>query len=381
MGQTRHPSRPTLPDDLVQRSGSCDTSQDEATALQALSKEMIKVFKDHPDPSYEPEAAALASVITAKDDPGLFQAFVDGAAGKDHPEYLIGLKTITKIFKDRPSEVEAIATSSAVNVQDSPELFMTFLNAIIMEGNQTGNNIDRRLSEWFKDLVETIPAAGHSSSISEAAVLSFRETVKANLDPTLLIRLVFSLNLAEGGKWAPLRIGPLLKRLQKRLDEAVEQSEVETQYQLVCTLSIVLEAMADKRTAGISRLKLHDPLLKQFDHLSKSQELRLAQAGRYAYQALLSVPNDEGPYKALWRHAYTVAKGAAKLAGAVSAMDPSKILEGAEQLQDLPDLIESVVNAAKALYTAYNGMEDMVPRQKRWYAALRCTDFLHRRIE
>jgi len=376
MGQTRNPSRPKLTDDLVQRLESRDTSPEEATALQALSKQMIKVFKDHPDPSYVREATALASVVTAKDYPDLFHAFVDGAGGKDHPEYLVGLKTITKIFKDRPSEVKAVATLSAVNVQDPPDLFMTFLNAIIVEGNQNNDNIDRKLSKRFKDLVETISAAGHSSSIPKAAVLSFLESVNSNLDPTLLIRLVFALNLTEGSKWAPMRLGPLLNRLQKRLDEAVEQSEVETQYQLVCTLSIVLDVMADKKTTGISRLKLHDPLLKQLNHLSENQELRLARAAGYAYQALLSIPNDEGPYKALWRHARTVADGALKLASAVSAMDPSKILEGAEKLSELPELINSFVEAAKDLYTLYNDLGDAVPREKHWYAALRCTEFL-----
>src|SRR5579862_6781590 len=376
MGQTRHPSRPTLTSDLVQRLGSTDTSQEEATALQALSKEMIKCFKDHPNPSYVPEATALASVVTARDYPDLFHAFVDGAAGKDHPEYLVALKTIIKIFKDRLSGLEAVATSSAVNVQDPPDLFMTFLNAIIVEGSQNCNNLDRKLSKRLKDQVETILVAGHSSPIQEAALLSFRKTVNADLDPTLLIRLVFALNLADGGKWVDMRLGPLLDSLRTRLDKAIEQNEVETQYQLVCTLSIVLDVMADKKTTHLSRVTLHDPLLKLFSKLSKSRELRLAQAAGYAYQAMLSIPNDEGPYKALWRHAYTIADGAAKLASAVSAMDPSKILEGAEKLRDLPDLMKSLVDAAHALYTVYNGVNDAALRQKRWYKALQCTEFL-----
>lgn len=117
-------------------------------------------------------------------------------------------------------------------------------------------------------------------------MLSFRETVNANLDPTLLIRLVFALNLSEGGKRAPMRLGHLLDNLRTRLEKAVQQNDVEIQYQLVCTLSIVLDVMADKKTTNLSRLELHDPLLKRFHELSKSQELRLARAAGYAYQAL-----------------------------------------------------------------------------------------------
>jgi hypothetical protein len=340
---------------------------------------MVKVFKDHPDPSYVPEAVALASVVAAKDFPDLFQAFVDGANGKDHPEYLLGLKTITKIFKDkrRPSVLEDVAVSSDVNVQDPSDLLMAFVNAIMVEGKQNSNKIDRKLSEQFRTVVETIQTADHSSSIREDAVLSFRKTIEStNLDPTLLIWLVFALNHAEGDKWADMRLGPLLDSLRTRLANAVKQNEVETQYQLVCTLSIVLDVMADKETTGLSRQELHEPLLNQLDELSKTKELRLAQAAGYAYQALLSIPNDEGPYKALWRHACTVAEGALKLASAVSAMDPSKIFEGAEKLKDLPDLIKSTVNAANALYTTYKDLGNALPSQKSWYAALRCTDFL-----
>jgi hypothetical protein len=179
MGQTRNPSRPTLTGDLVQRLESHDTSPEEATSLQALSKEMIKVFKDDPKPSYLREATALASVVTAKDYADLFQWVVDGIKRKDHLEFLAGLKTVTKVF-------------------------MTFLNAIIVAGNSKSNNKNRNLLEQFKTVVKTIQDAGHSSSSQQATVVSFHNTMNAiksiNPDPTLVMGLVFALNHAKGGK-------------------------------------------------------------------------------------------------------------------------------------------------------------------------------------
>ncbi len=64
----------------------------EKNALEALSKEMIKIFGDSPDPSYVLEVAALASVVTAKDYEDIFQALVDGTKHRDHEEYLIALE-------------------------------------------------------------------------------------------------------------------------------------------------------------------------------------------------------------------------------------------------------------------------------------------------
>ncbi|KAH6971507.1 hypothetical protein BKA56DRAFT_677610 [Ilyonectria sp. MPI-CAGE-AT-0026] len=290
MAKTLQPSRPTLTDDLVQRLGSDDTDPKEMKALEALSKEMIKVFRDECRLSYVREAAALARFTTAS------------------------------------------------NYQD---LSRAFNNAII--GGTADGNI---------------------------------------LEPQLLERFAFVLRCAEGTKTAEVELGPVMKSLQVRLNSAVEQAEPKSQYQLIYTLSSVLDAMIDIKTIGLSREKLHEPLLKQLATLSKEQELRLSQAAGYAYQALLGIPNDEGPYQTLWRHTSTVVEGTANVTGAVFTMDPAKLFDGLVKLQDLPRLISSMIDVVRAVSGLANSLGDtadgvrFVQNQKSWYVALRFTDML-----
>ncbi|KAF4636626.1 hypothetical protein G7Y89_g1439 [Cudoniella acicularis] len=331
MAPTQYPSRPTQTEDLVGRLKSRDTDPKEVEALQALSNKMIRVFQKEPLPYDVREAAALASIVTAKDYGDLFQAFVDGVTHKDHPEYLIGLETITKVFKDKPPlsyGLEAVAPSPLIKTEDQ-DCFRTFVNVIIVGGIQDGNNVDRKLSEGFKAIIEKV-RADLPSSLSKGAFDKINNAISGtanctDLDPKLLIGLIFALNRAEGVKWAGMRFGPLVDHLRRRLEDAVNQVEEETQYQLV-------------------------PLLR--------------------------IPNDEGPYKALWRHVRTIGEGTAKLASAVSTMDPSRLFDGLTTLQDFPDLLASMRDVFEALSNLYNGVEDATPRQKSWYAALRCADFL-----
>ncbi|PMD14936.1 hypothetical protein NA56DRAFT_693640 [Hyaloscypha hepaticicola] len=75
MRQIGHPSRPLLTDDLVQRLGSTGTNPKERKALEALSREMIKIFRDEIRLSYVPEAAALAPVTSNSSYNDLLLAF------------------------------------------------------------------------------------------------------------------------------------------------------------------------------------------------------------------------------------------------------------------------------------------------------------------
>ncbi|EXK26024.1 hypothetical protein FOMG_17385 [Fusarium oxysporum f. sp. melonis 26406] len=202
------------------------------------------------------------------------------------------------------------------------------------------------------------------------------------LEPLLLNAFTFVLRCAEGTKRAEIELGPVMKSLQARLKFAVEQAEPKAQYQLIGTLSSVLDAMIDNKTAGLSREELHEPLLKHLATLGKHQELRLAQAAGYAHQALLGIPNNEGPYRALWRHTLAMVEGTANVAGAVSTMDPAKLLDGLSKLQDLPRLISSMVDVIRALSGMVDNWGGMIEgvkilqKQKSWYVALRFTDML-----
>ena len=116
--------------------------------------------------------------------------------------------------------------------------------------------------------------------------------------------------------------------------------------------------------------------------LSKQEEIHLSQAASYAYQALLGIPDNEGPWRALWRHAYTVTGGVARVTGAVFTRDPSKLLKGLETLQDVPDLINCMINVIKEvadlLSAARSPAESLKlsQKQKSWYVALRFTALL-----
>jgi HEAT repeat protein len=198
------------------------------------------------------------------------------------------------------------------------------------------------------------------------------------LEPQLLEKFSFVLRCTEEAK-AEIERGPVMKSLQTRLKSAVEQAEPKTQYRLLCALSSILDAMVDAKTTGLSREELHEPLLEQLAALSKDQELRLAQVATYAHQALLSIPNDEGPYKALLRHTLALVEGGAKVAGAVSTMDPAKLFDGLVKLQEVPKLITSmidVVNELSSMADNLGGIVGSLQKQKSWYRALRFTNML-----
>ena len=137
--------------------------------------------------------------------------------------------------------------------------------------------------------------------------------------------------------------------------------------------------MNDIKTTGLDREGLHDPLLKKLHSLSKGKELRLAQAASYALAALHGIPNNESLHKALFRHKATILNGVAKVAGSVATMVPSKLLNGLPDLQDLPELVASMVEAIVSLSGIVHSLGsavESVRSQYRSYVALRFADML-----
>ncbi|EXK77341.1 hypothetical protein FOQG_17945 [Fusarium oxysporum f. sp. raphani 54005] len=258
------------------------------------------------------------------------------------------------------------------------------------------------LEAWSKEMIKVFRDERRLSYVPEAAALapvttasSYQELSRAFnhamiqgtadgniLEPQVLKAFTLVLRCAEGTKRAEIELGPVVKSLQTRLKYAVAQAEPKAQYQLICTLSSVLDAMIDIKTAGLSREELHEPLLKHVATLSKHRELRLAQAAGYAHQALLGIPNDEGPYRALWRHTLALVEATANVTGAVFTMDPAKLFDGLSKLQDLPHLISSMVDVVRVLSGLVDNLGGVVEgvkllqKQKSWYVALRFTDML-----
>ncbi|KLU87432.1 hypothetical protein MAPG_06432 [Magnaporthiopsis poae ATCC 64411] len=279
---------------------------------------------------------------TATDD--LVQRLLSGTDPKESAALQALANHMIKVFRDegRPSHVpEAAALAPVTTVSSYQSLARAFGNAVI-KGTADGS----------------IP------------------------EPQLLEAFVSVLRCAGGDKEAKPELGRVMKSLQTRLKDAVGQADPGSQYRLLCTLSSVLDALIDTRVSGLSREELHEPLLKQLETLSDDRELRLAQAACYAHQALLGIPNDESPYKALWRTMLPAIEGAAKVAGAVPAMDPAKLFDGLTQLASVPDLISSmvdVVNTLSGFVGSLGGAAEAAKfrqKQKGWYVALRFTDML-----
>ncbi|KZF19150.1 ARM repeat-containing protein [Xylona heveae TC161] len=198
------------------------------------------------------------------------------------------------------------------------------------------------------------------------------------LDRGILAGFTFVLRRCSGALSAETaKLGSVLGSLAKRLKNAIDQAEMETQYQLVCLLSNVLDAMVDIKISGLGREPLHEPLLRILCKLEEHKEPRLAQAARYARQALLGVSDDEGPYAALWRYSFTAIKAATKITAAVTTKDPTKILDASSDLLKLLSLLNDLREAAQEAKVS-NFLEGMksLSKKKGWYVALRYTDML-----
>lgn len=264
------------------------------------------------------------------------------------PKEVEALQALTgrmiRIFQDKPRSSyarEIAALSTVVSPEGYEDLFMAFSSSIT-QGTADGSTLDSQLLLHLTRILRSAkPHLGPSGHIS-------------------------------------VPLGPTLRSLQQRLALAVEEAEPASQYQLIVSLSSVLDVMLDVNTTGLSRESLCEPLLNQLRELSNADELRLAQAAGYAYQALLGIPNDEGPYQALWRHASTVAVAGASVAGALSTLDPAMLIDGLVGLQDVPGLIRSMVDVVKAVDDTYTAVDASVKsaaqKQSKWYISLRLAE-------
>ncbi|GAD94383.1 hypothetical protein TSTA_111040 [Paecilomyces variotii No. 5] len=266
----------------------------------------------------------------------------------------------------------------------------------------TGSKERNALEAWSKSMVRIFQDDPKNSYTFEAAHLSccvpeeeyfglltaFSNVIIQGtndgsiLEPTLLASFAHVLRRAPSTLSAETaKLGSVLHCLQTRLENAVKRAETETQYQIVYMLSVVLDAMVDIRVSGLSREGLHEPLLKQLEPLKNHREPRLSQAARYAYQALLGVPDDEGPYEALWRYSCAVIDVTANISSAVMTMDMTKFISATPALLDLLSLVKKLARAApggrqsQGLQNLVDGMVSLC-QQKRWYTALRYTELL-----
>jgi hypothetical protein len=94
------------------------------------------------------------------------------------------------------------------------------------------------------------------------------------------------------------------------------------------------------------------------------------------------MPDDEGPYQALWHYSCSVVQVTAKVGGTMTMMDPMKLLECAPDLMNLLSLIETLVDTTQELYNASQDMKSIIKgikslsKQKGCYVALQYIDML-----
>jgi len=85
--------------------------------------------------------------------------------------------------------------------------------------------------------------------------------------------------------------------LQRLVNLAVAEADTQKQYRQLCALSGVLDATNQGGVKELDRVDLHHPPISELVHLSRNEELRVAQAARYARRALLGIPSNESKWK------------------------------------------------------------------------------------
>ncbi|RAH71686.1 NACHT domain-containing protein [Aspergillus aculeatinus CBS 121060] len=148
-------------------------------------------------------------------------------------------------------------------------------------------------------------------------------------------------------------------------------------------LATLLDAMVDIKISDVSRETTHEPLLSKLKSLRNHSEPRLAQAACYAHEALRGVPDDEGQWQALCRYSWMVLEPTAKIAGAISTMDPTKAIDATSDIFKLLETLKGIIGAGRDVYTASESLQDLflqtlgyLPKEKLWYGALRYTGLL-----
>ncbi|KAF0516450.1 NACHT domain-containing protein [Gigaspora margarita] len=225
--------------------------------------------------------------------------------------------------------------------------------------------------ETFKNLLEDI-----NKNLLEVIISKIKRSTL--LHPPLLKGLSHIIRHVNPKSLDPNDLVRILTRLKEQFENSHNQ---DNQIEMVRTLGLLFDAMADCKVKDLSQEELHNPLYKTLEKLSSNSNLELAYQARYACQALICIPNDESPWKAFQKRANNIFRGFAKLAGAITSIDPGRLPEAFEHLGKGLEGIEKVINGAIVLVQGIQegtsnikqGLSLKVRRQK-WYWALRYID-------
>lgn len=199
-------------------------------------------------------------------------------------------------------------------------------------------------------------------------------------DPQLLVE--FSSALRSAHPLSNSLVASAIVPLTRHLQNAINTTNDKYQYQLIRALSAVLDAMNDAKIGGISDENLVEPLARLLEGITKSPELRLSQAANYAYAALHGIPSDVSWWTKVGQRTSKTVGAGAKFAGAVSTMDPVKLVDGLKDLDQIPDLAKSIIQLLKAMVPVISNAKTvreagkMIQGPKMWYFSLRYTNVL-----
>lgn len=247
------------------------------------------------------------------------------------------------LFKDDPRSLyweEAALLTTVASLTEFKDLVQAFSTSIT-DGIADGKPIDHDLLKYFSACLRW---SRHSIPSSEA------------------------------------RFGSVLAGLSKHLANAGQSNELSTTYLLLRAIGTLLDAMVDIKVSDLDHEALHGPLTKRLYELGKHDEPRIAQAAKYASQALSRVPDDEGPWEKFFRVSGIAVNVTAQIAGAVGKLDPQQFLEAGPDLLKLAGLFSSAVKGGKEIWDTREDLKQMiaamrdVSMRKGWYDALRQTD-------
>ncbi|KAF9383582.1 hypothetical protein BGX21_001543 [Mortierella sp. AD011] len=158
-------------------------------------------------------------------------------------------------------------------------------------------------------------------------------------------------------------------------------------YQLVSTISRLLDAMADIKVHDVDRTLLCS-LSACLEGLMHYNDSCVVYQAAYASQALLYVPDDVSPTQLVMQRAVKVFKGASTIVRAVKGFDIDGFIDGLADIQrGLP--ITEIYDLAKTAYEGYKSLKESgqdfysavkecisFDKQSAWYPALRGIDIL-----
>ncbi|OJJ94887.1 hypothetical protein ASPACDRAFT_48336 [Aspergillus aculeatus ATCC 16872] len=221
----------------------------------------------------------------------------------------------------------------------------------------------------------------HLAQVFSRSIVDNAEKGNA-LDGELLPSFVFLLrNNSEG--YSRDGLCAAVNALRERLDYKIRENALEAQYLLCYTLGVLLDVAVDIKASEIDKDTLRDPLLKLLADLKRHDEPRVAQAAAYAYEALKGISDNQSPWDIFWSNSGRVIAVAAKTAGAVSTLNPDKLLDTGPDLLELLEFLKKVYDGGIELFEARKEMDEVfvenirrLPHQRLWYGILRYTSML-----